>query len=247
MPGPIALLGGLEHYEPMMPIDRQLLDDVGVAAPNVVVLPVASFPRQVAATGALACSHWARLGTRVQVVLPRFGGDHRAVEAVSTADVIVLPGGVPDRLVAALHRTPIWNALVARWQGGAGVTGSSAGAIALFERRVRLYPPNPFRLVPGLGLLHGYVAGPHFDRFRVSKWVSPVVNHLGGLGVIGLDESTGLVGRDGSMRVLGKGTVTIATQSGIRAYPAGEIIGLRLTAPAVSSLSQPSSTERDAA
>ena len=47
--------------------------------------------------------------------------------------------------------------------------------------------------------------------------------------------------------VLGKGTITIATRSGIRAYPAGETIGLHLTAPAVSSLIESSSTQRHAA
>ena len=28
MPGPIGLLGGLEHYEPTLPIDRHMLDEV---------------------------------------------------------------------------------------------------------------------------------------------------------------------------------------------------------------------------
>ena len=54
MPGPIGLLGGLEHYEPTLPIDRRMLDEVGVFAPEVVILPLASFKSQAAAAGALA-------------------------------------------------------------------------------------------------------------------------------------------------------------------------------------------------
>jgi cyanophycinase len=232
MPGPIGLLGGLEHYEPTMPIDRRMLDEVGVFAPEVVILPLASFRRQAAAAGDLAYQQWTRLGARARVALPRTGSDPEVIETVAGADVIVLPGGVPNRLMAGLEGTPILDQIVSRWKAGAGVTGSSAGAIDLFEKRIRLYPPNPFKLIPGLGLLHGYVAAPHFDRLRVARWFSPFIERLEGLGVIGIDESTGLVGRDGSMQVLGTGSVTIATGSGIEVYPTGSTVDLHLSVPA---------------
>jgi cyanophycinase-like exopeptidase len=232
MLGPIGLLGGLEHYEPTMPVDRRMLDEVGVFAPEVVILPLASIRRQAAAAGALAHQQWTRLGARARVVLPRSGSDPEAIETVAGADVIVLPGGVPNRLMAGLEGTPILDQIVSRWKAGAGVTGSSAGAIDLFAKRIRLYPPNPFRLIPGLGLLHGYVAAPHFDRLRVVRWFSPVIERLEGLGVIGLDESTGLVGRDGAMQVLGAGSVTVATGSGIEVYPTGSTLELQLVGPA---------------
>ena len=65
----IGLLGGLEHYEPTLPIDRRLLDEVGVFAPEVVILPVASFKSQAAAAGALAEYNWTRLGARARMVI----------------------------------------------------------------------------------------------------------------------------------------------------------------------------------
>ena len=150
---------------------------------------------------------------------------------MSGADVIVLPGGVPNRLMAGLGSSPLLDQIVTRWRSGAGVTGSSAGAILLFEQRIRLYPPNPFHLIPGFGLLRGYIAAPHFDRLRVPRWFSPFIEGLGGLGVIGLDESTGLVGREGSMQVLGTGSVTIATGSGIDIHPSGSTLDLHLSVP----------------
>ena len=73
MPGPIGLQGGLEHYEPTSPIDRSLLDGVGVFAPEVVILPLASFQSQAVAAGALAREHWTRLGARARVVMPGSG------------------------------------------------------------------------------------------------------------------------------------------------------------------------------
>lgn len=233
MPGPIGLLGGLEHYEPMLPVDRRMLDEVGVFAPEVVILPLASFKSQAAAAGNLALAHWGRLGARARAVLPESGGDRVALELVEGADVIVLPGGVPNRLMGALSGTPLLDAIVARWEAGAGLTGSSAGAITLFERRLNLYPPDPFRLITGLGLLHGFVVAPHFDRLRVRRWFSPFLKRMGGLGVLGIDESTGLVGRDGDLRVLGVGSVTIASTEHIEVCPPGTTLEASLVAAAL--------------
>jgi cyanophycinase-like exopeptidase len=242
MPGPIGLLGGLEHYEPTLPIDRRMLDEVGVFAPEVVILPLASFKSQAAAAGALAQAHWASLGARARVVIPGSGSDRIALEMVRGADVIVLPGGVPNRLMAALSGSPILEAIISRWETGAGVTGSSAGAIDLFERRLSLYPPDPFRLIPGFGLLRGFVVAPHFDRLRVRRWFSPFLRRMGGLAVLGIDESTGLVGRNGAMQVLGTGAVTIATQDSIEVYPTGDTFDLDLVR--VDSLSVPRRSTR---
>jgi cyanophycinase-like exopeptidase len=228
MPGPIGLLGGLEHYEPTLPIDRRMLDEVGVFAPEVVILPLASFKGQAAAAGALAQAHWASLGARARVVIPVSGSDETALEMVEGADVIVLPGGVPNRLISALSGTPILEAIIGRWEAGAGVTGSSAGAIDLFERRLNLYPPDPFRLIPGFGLLYGFVVAPHFDRLRVRRWFSPVLKRMGDVAVLGIDESTGLVGTEGQMQVLGTGSVTIATGDSIEVYPTGAALDLDL-------------------
>ena len=228
MPGPIGLLGGLEHYEPTLPIDRRMLDEVGVFAPEVVILPLASFQGQAVAAGSLAQAHWARLGARARFVIPASGSDQNALEMVHDADVIVLPGGVPNRLVNALRGTPILETIIGRWDAGAGVTGSSAGAIDLFERRLNLYPPDPFRLIPGFGLLHGFVVAPHFDRLRVRRWFSPFLKRMGDLAVLGIDESTGLLGTDGNMRVMGTGSVTIATEESIEVYPTGSFIDIDL-------------------
>ena len=109
------------------------------------------------------------------------------------------------------------------------MTGSSAGAIDLFERRLNLYLPDPFRLIPGFGLLRGFVVAPHFDRLRVRRWFSPFLKRMDGLAVLGIDESLRRVGRDGLMRVLGTGgAVTIATDDSIEVFPTGSVIDLDL-------------------
>ena len=229
MAGPIGLLGGLEHCPGTESIDAYMLDQVGASSPSVVVLPFASLPWQAKAAGELARSHWARLGTRVEVLFRQRGiPDLATIDSIRNADVIVLPGGVPDRLVGLLRGTLLWEEIAARWRTGAGITGSSAGAMALFERRVSLYPSHPLRLVPGLRLLAGYVAGPHFDRLRVRRWHGFVLPRISPLGILGLDESTGLVGRPGAMKVLGSGQVTVVKADRFEAHSAGAVIDLDL-------------------
>jgi cyanophycinase-like exopeptidase len=227
-PGPIGLQGGLEHYELTLPVDRRMLDEVGVFVPEIVILPMASFKSQAVAAGALARDHWIRLGAKARVVSPGSVWDEKALELLEGADVIVLPGGVPNRLFGALTGTPILEMIVARWEAGAGITGSSAGAMALFSQRLNLCPPDPFRLIPGFGLLDRFVLAPHFDRLRIRQWFRPFLKRMGGHAVLGIDESTGLVGRDGVMRVLGKGSVTIASHRSIEVYPTGSFIAIDL-------------------
>lgn len=231
-PGPIALLGGLEHREGTEPIERTLLDLTGVAAPRVAVLPVASSGRQVGMVAALARTYWSGLGADVRVALPDGNGSGPALDAVAGADVVVLTGGVPNRLVAALGASPVWEAALQRWHDGAALVGSSAGAMSLFRWRLRLYPPHPLALVPGLGPLDGWVVAPHFSRFRAERYAAAVARRFGGLGVLGIDERTGLVGRGDRFTVVGDGTVTLVNGGLVTAHTAGTALRLRLQTPA---------------
>jgi cyanophycinase len=208
-PGPVALLGGREHREGTEAIERALLDHLGVDTPQVVVLPVASAPRQVGMVAALARSYWARLGASVRIAMPDGNGSHQALDALAGADAVVLTGGVPNRLVAALGASPVWDAIRQRWFEGAGLAGSSAGAMSLFRWRLRLYPPHPLDLVPGLGLFDGWIAAPHFGRFQAQRWAAPISRRFGALGVLGIDEGTGLVGGGDRFTVVGNGTITV--------------------------------------
>ncbi len=122
--GPIGLLGGFEHRPGGEAFDRRLMDLVGATVPNVVVLPAASSGGQRPPTSALARNYWSRLGARVTVATPYGAGVERALEATAAADIIVLPGGHPNKLVAGLALSPVLDAMWERWMAGAAVTGS---------------------------------------------------------------------------------------------------------------------------
>jgi cyanophycinase len=231
-PGPVALLGGHEHRRGTEEIERTLLEQLGLAAPRVAVLPVASASRQVGMVAALARTYWTALGTSVRIAMPDGNGSRHALDVVADADVIVLTGGVPNRLVSALGASPVWELIIERWRHGAAISGSSAGAMSLFAWRLRLYPPNPLDLVPGLGPFDGWVAAPHFGRFHAERWAAPVTRRFGDLGVLGIDEATALVGRRGRFAVVGQGAVTVVTGGRLAVHPAGTALDLDIHEPA---------------
>lgn len=231
MSGPVALLGGGEHRDGCEPIDRWLLERSGRTDPRVAVLPAASTAAMLPATAALARTWWTALGARVTVVHPGALRSVAAADAIAAADVIVLTGGVPGRLVAALGASTAWERVLDRWREGAALSGSSAGAMALLTWRLCLRAPRPLRLTPGLGPLDAHVVVPHFDRLiaqrGLSPWATRAQRRLGGLAVLGIDERTALVADGHDVRALGAGTVTVIDGGRCRLVGAGGAVRLR--------------------
>jgi cyanophycinase-like exopeptidase len=75
---------------------------------------------------------------------------------------------------------------------------------------------------------------PHFDRFirplpAVRRWVRRAERGFGGLGILGIDERTGLLGHNGHWEVCGRGQVTIIDGVGSRTAAAGEPVAAAMT------------------
>lgn len=243
-PGPLVLMGGGEHLPGCEPIDRWLLERSGRSSPRVLVIPSASVPVTLPAVASQARTWWHRLGASARVAVPGRHPTDRIVEQVADADVLVLPGGVPERLLGALGASPVGEAVVDRWRAGAALSGSSAGAMVLFAWRLRIASPRPLTLTPGLGALDGYVAAPHFDRF-VGRWgagrrfAERQRRRLRGLGVLGLDEATALAVHEGGAEVIGRGAVTVGDASGWHVHRPGAPVPIRPLAGPVDPLVAP--------
>jgi cyanophycinase-like exopeptidase len=230
-PGAIALLGGREHRTASAAIDRRLLARVGHPGARVAVIPAASTAAGMPATAALARNHWTSLGARATIVMASTALTPRTEQVLGEADIVVLTGGVPGRLVRALGASQVWERVLDVWRGGTALSGSSAGAIALFAWRLALRAPHPLRLVPGLGPLDGYVCVPHFERFvrplpALHPWVRRTERGMHGAGIVGIDEATALVIADGGHEVVGRGGVTIIDDLGWRTHRRGETVDL---------------------
>jgi cyanophycinase len=218
MPGPVALVGAGEFLPAMAGIDGELLASTGVARPRVAILPTASFPdgeEVFQRWASMGTAHFATLGAEVEPVLVRDrmdADDPGAAQAVGEADLIYLSGGKPRYLLRTLAGTAVGRSLAAAHERGAVLAGCSAGAMALaghaFDFRVRLVP-WPLRWGQGLGFASGVSVVPHYDA-----WPEPLSALIAfqaprGSVVLGIDEETAVVGRDGSWQVHGAARVTV--------------------------------------
>lgn len=234
MSGPLALVGSGEYLEVMLDVERSLLDG---RDPVYVQIPTAAAPE-----GSASLDRWVALG-RLQaerlgveavplVVLDREGADDPAIAAqVARAGLVYLSGGSPVFLASTLRGTAVGDAVVAAWRAGAALAGCSAGAIALTDwvpdLRHPLTPPGPgLAVVPRLRVI------PHFDRFL--GWMPDLVDRFllrapDDVEVLGIDEDTALVWRDGTWAVEGRQSVWLLRRDGRVEFTAGR--SLELPAP----------------
>jgi cyanophycinase len=232
MPGPIALVGAGEFLPTMATFDADLLAATGLARPRVAILPTASYPDGEAVFkrwAAMGVSHFAGHGAEVEPVLVRDRGDAddpAAAQAVGEADLVYLSGGKPAYLLEALSGSAVGRALADAHARGAALAGCSAGAMALagfaFDFRARLMP-FPLRWGSGLGFAPGLSVVPHYDA-----WPEPLSALIAfqaprGSVVLGIDEDTAVVGRDGGWQVHGASRVTVWRGRHRERFRAGEV------------------------
>lgn len=207
MPGTLALVGGAE-WRGGCDFDRDLLQVSG--ASEVLVLPTGAAFEQPERT-IEAATHWfADLGVPVRPlrVLTRPDAlDPQNVGPIRDAAFVYLAGGSPMHLRMVLKDSLVWDALVAAWQGGATVAGTSAGAMVLCDPMV---DPRGGALTLGLGLLTQLAVIPHHDTWSEDKAKRTIKIAPRGLPLVGIDERTALLrGPDGAWSAAGAGSVTV--------------------------------------
>jgi cyanophycinase len=231
MPGPVALVGAGEFLPAMHAFDRGLLEATGRARPRVVILPTASFPdgeETFQRWATMGVAHFSGLGAEVEPVFVRdraAANDPAAAQAVGEADLVYLSGGKPGYLVGVLEGTGLERALGDAHRRGAVLAGCSAGAMALaahaFDFRVRMMP-WPLKWRHALGFVPAVSVLPHYDAWPEPLAAAVALQSPRGSVAIGIDESTALVGLDGSWQVHGRARVTVWRGRHRERYRAGE-------------------------
>ncbi len=217
MHGPVALVGAGEFLPAMADFDLGLLAVTGRARPRVAILPTASFPdggevfRRWAAMG---IEHFTALGAEVEAVLVRDradADDPSNAQAVGEADLIYLSGGKPSHLLDVLTGSAVWSSAVAAHARGAVLAGCSAGAMVLASRQLEMRRRLgwPVRWRPALGLVEHAAVLPHYDSMPEPFAVLMALGMPAGTALLGIDEDTAIVGRDGVWQVHGKARVTV--------------------------------------
>jgi cyanophycinase len=217
MGGAIALVGSGEFTPALEAIDRELLMATGRPRPRVALLPTASVPDGEGVFqrwAEMGCQHFGALGADVEPVLVRdraAADDAAAVQAIGEADLIYLSGGKPDFLYDVLAGTAVERAIHEAHARGAVVVGCSAGAMVLADRRLRVQRRVPFppSWQPAFGLVPQAAVAPHYDAVPETLMLLFILAAPRGSIVLGIDQETVLVGRDGSWQVQGRGRVTV--------------------------------------
>jgi len=219
----------------MAEFDAGLLAATGRPRPRVVIVPTASYPDGEEAFqrwAAMGVDHFGELGAEVEPVMVRDrfeADDAAAAQAVGEADLIYLSGGKPAYLMRTLEGSLVAAAMVSAHRRGAVLAGCSAGAMVLaghaFDFRLRLLPWL-LRWRDGFGVVPGTSVVPHYDA-----WPEPICALIAfqaprGSVVLGIDEGTAAVGRDGAWQVHGRSRVTVWRGRRRDRYRAGEIFRL---------------------
>jgi len=220
----LLLLNGGDEFRPgNEPQDRELLAAAGPGPAYVV--PTAARRQRPEMAVATARGWFAGLGLDVHE-LPVYtrsdaGSDELAARAAG-AGLIYLTGGDPGLLAQTLRGSRVWTAMVEAWAGGAALAGSSAGAMALCEwtlvmarwpRHEQRRPAEALGLVPGTAVL------PHYERMG-SRWT--VDDPPGGMVLLGIDERTAAVWREGAWHAAGSGSVVVVRDGDSARYGAGQ-------------------------
>ena len=219
----MALVGAGEFTAPMAEFDRGLLESTGRTRPRTVILPTASAldgEETFRTWAAMGVEHFSALGAEVEPVLVRSpveGYDAAALQAIGEADLVYLSGGHPRHLLDVLHGSPMGAAIAQANARGAVIAGCSAGAMAIVGRtmdfhfipKVRIPLPFPIRWRHGLALVDGVAVLPHYDAWPEPFSAAVALQAPRRSVVLGIDEETAVVGRNGAWQVHGAGRVTV--------------------------------------
>lgn len=241
-----GLLGSGEFEPWAAEVDSWLLDRARTGDGHVLVLPTASAPEGDAVFGGWAdrgVAHYRELGVRAELVPIRTredAADPTMVAPLERASMVFFSGGNPAYLAATLRDTPFWLRLLRGLDEGIAYGGCSAGVACLPELApdsdVDGFGPELWR--PGLGLFRDTVLGPHWDV--LDEFVPGLTSFIEsstppGARLVGIDETTAMVGDGDAWQVVGRGGVHVFQDGGrSTTYPAGASFELPLTSPRAS-------------
>jgi cyanophycinase len=225
--GTLLIVGG--GTQPPALVQRFVDLAGGAGKARIAILPMAS--EEAAESGRDKAEELRGLGADAFVVnVTREQAESDSVaQLIAGASGIWFPGGDQARLTKVLDGTATLRAIRARYQAGAVVGGTSAGAAIMSDSmitgdQVRAgedtvgyfgdeYPRvarDAIVIAPGFGFLHGAIVDQHFiRRERHNRLVSAVLERPTLLGV-GIDEGTALrVDPDGRWGIEGASAVFI--------------------------------------
>jgi len=213
----LVLFGSGEFTDSVDDIDKFLIDKF--KPKNVAVIPTAAGQESDAIKWInMAKSHYAKFKLPVipvEIFNKNQANDKTKIDLLNDADWIFFSGGSPNYLIETLRGSLLWDKVIEKYNSGALLSGSSAGAMIM----------GKYILSPSLKTIFGkdkvmwqqafdlvdYTIIPHFDHF---KRQSGFINKLVGRSLkkiksdwMGIEENTAILFNDKT--VYGLGTVEV--------------------------------------
>ena len=241
--GYVIPIGGAEakHKDPV--ILERFVKLCGDDDARILVIPTAS---ELDETGPMYLELFEGMGAKAMCMPIEERNDCYQEEIISVmnrATGIFITGGNQLRLSTILGGTPVARAIRSLNAGGVHMAGTSAGAAIISEHMIAggRGGPSPREsgvvLAPGLGLTNRAIIDQHFNRRgRMGRLLAALSFNPFVCG-LGIDENTAaFIAPDGTLDVVGHGTVTVVDPSGlthssmsyVRKAEAVSLIGLKL-------------------
>ena len=225
----MAIGGAIDQENPALM--GEFLRRAGGDQARLVVLPQASDQVE---TGGIYANQFLKLGAREAVILDfqqrNQAGTPEQIELLRGASGIFFTGGTQMRLSVLIGGTPLEDELLAAYQRGCLVGGTSAGAAILskimiaYGRDGSTPREHIVQFIPGLGFTDRFIFDQHFrKRNRLGRLIYAVATYPGAVG-LGIDENTAaIVEDDDRISVYGSGAVTIVDGRQITATDVAEV------------------------
>lgn len=208
--GFLLLAGGAEFGGGMSEPDLRALELAGGFDSPVCIIPAAAAPDNNHHKAGDNGVRWFKsLGATnaftVDVIDSKTANDESLAASIRTSRLIYLLGGFPRHLSETLADSACWQAAMDVYKQGGVIGGSSAGAMVLCEH---YHDPYEKKLLRGLNLIPNACVLPHHNSFG-KAWADSLSQQLPESVLIGIDESTGMIGSGGEWQVYGSGEVTL--------------------------------------
>jgi len=214
LPGPLVIVGGGK-----MPDDirKAFFDLAGGNTARIVVVPTASESADDATKADGFLSEWKKLNPMSVVLLHtrdrKTADEHLFGGPLADATGLWFSGGDQSKIAAVYRGTETAKAFRAMHARGGVVGGTSAGAAILSDPMIT-GGKDKAEVGPGLGFFPGFVVDQHFtQRKRLTRLQGMIAEHPALVG-LGIDESTAVVARGRTFRVIGEGSVSVVMAKG---------------------------------
>jgi cyanophycinase len=206
--GRLIIAGG---GETLPEIAHKALNLAGGSKARLLIVPQASTEPNA---GEESEQVWRECGAR-QVTILHADDKKKALGEIQDANLIWIPGGSQSQLMDVLKRQGLIDAIRRRYEQGATVGGTSAGAAVMSsvmltgDSRMDCLTPGALKLAPGLGLWPKVIVDQHYlRRCRFNRLLNAVLTHPEDVG-IGIDEYTAVVVTGRTFEVIGKSNVVV--------------------------------------